>query len=502
MTNPSQKDLAFPATGVLMGPVRPRASHSGIRLQMALLIALFGFGFSLMAATLDEALLITLLLFTFVTISGTWLCNSTMRTLNDRQLRVLPTFWLIKMFATLVLLYLGWIPQLDSSSSASWGYDPQRYYEYSWDLVQNNWNPYTLQQNYQGIMYYYGAIFSVFGRNPVIPALINSYVTLLGTLFLILAAYHFMPVRTHKDWRIAYILLVPEILWYDVMTSRETLMAVMIIASILPLGRYLFSESRSTLTLSLLTTIIFMVGVLAVRTSMILPVFASIVGMVLLVRSRRTSGPFIKAVFLLIVVIALLVGPWVQSQLGGYDIEYLRTLDRLQSFEANVAAQMEWGDQSIGLLLAPSNLWQSLAFLPPRMILYLAAPLPNVAVSISELISGYWGAWQKLMTIPTSMLILLGFPYVLAGTSLAWRVRKAYPTMLILPLTFWITFAAVAGGNIIIHERYRLMFTLLLFACMWIGYTQCRGRQVKRWAVPWFGMLGAGAVLYMVYKFI
>lgn len=502
MVNSFQNDIVSPVNGMLTGTIRPRASHSVTRLQMLLLIALFVFGVSLLAATLEVALLTTLLLFTFLTLSGIWLCNGTMRTLSDRQLRVLPTFWLIKMFATLVLLYLGWIPQLDPSSSASWGYDPQRYYEYSWDLVQNNWNPYTIEQNYQGLLYYYGAIFNVFGRNPVIPALINSYVTLLGTLFLIRASYHFMPVRTHKDWRIAYILLVPETLWFDVMTSRETLMAVLIVVAVITMGRYLIRVDRLSLVKTLLLTMTALAGILAVRTSMAISVLVSVAALVLMLRSRRTSGPLIKGLFLVLIVAALAAGPWIQNKIGGYDINYVETLDRLQSFEANIAAQMEWGDRSIGLLLTPSNLWQSLAFLPPRMVLYLAAPFPNVVVPVSELVSGYWGAWQRLMTIPTSALMLLGFPYVLAGTALALRVRKAYPAMLIIPLTFWITFAAVAGGNIIIHERYRLMFTLLLFACAWIGYTRCSSKFVKQWAVPWFGLLGLTAGFYMIYKFL
>ena len=61
---------------------------------------------------------------------------------------------------------------------------------------------------------------------------------------------------------------------------------------------------------------------------------------------------------------------------------------------------------------------------------------------------------------------------------------------------------AVSGGNIIIHERYRVMFTSLLFACMWFGYTRCSRREVKRWALPWFGLLAAGAFFYVGYKFI
>ena len=136
------------------------------------------------------------------------------------------------------------------------------------------------------------------------------------------------------------------------------------------------------------------------------------------------------------------------------------------------------------------------------MVLYLAAPLPNVAVSLSDLVDGSWGAWQNLTTIPTSVMMLLGFPFALAGAAQAWRIRIHQPAPLVLHITFWITFLAVVGGNIIIHERYRLMFTLLLFASMWFGYTRCSHRDIKRWAKPWFSLLVAGAMFYIGYKFL
>jgi hypothetical protein len=135
------------------------------------------------------------------------------------------------------------------------------------------------------------------------------------------------------------------------------------------------------------------------------------------------------------------------------------------------------------------------------MVLYLASPLPNVAVSLDALVAGEWHEWQRLMTIPTSALILLGFPYVLAGTAHAWRHRLRYPLLTVIPIGFWVVFTVVAGGNIIIHERYRLMSTLLLFATMWIGFTQSSTSLTKKWAVFWYGLLGAMTCLYIAFKF-
>jgi len=323
-------------------------------------------------------------------------------------------------------------------------------------------------------------------------------------LFLIRCAYSFVPERTGKDWTIASLLLVPEVLWYDVMTSRETLMAVLIIFVVLSVGRYLFGTKDFGLGETLTVSGAALFAILAVRTPMAIPVVASIGVMVLLLRSKHKMGASIKLLMLGLAIVGMSTGPLIQNLAGGADMDYFEVLISFQSSESNIASSpdMSWSDNSIGLLLKPNNALQALLYLPPRMVLYLAAPLPNIAVSIPELMSGSWSAWQKLMTIPTSAMMLLGLPLALAGAAHAWRFRRSQPAPMVLHITFWMTFMAVAGGNIIIHERYRVMFTLLLFTCMWFGYTRCTRREVMRSAIPWFSVLAAGALFHTGYKLL
>ncbi|NOG82939.1 MAG: hypothetical protein HND49_03855 [Planctomycetes bacterium] len=467
-----------------------------ILLQLLLWLGVYWLG-----STVHIAVLNTLAIFILVTISGLWLCHRTRVSLKDPRISLLGTFWLFKIAITIFLLYAGWIPELDEAISVSWGYDPQRYFRDAWKLIENGWNP-VVGSNYQGIIYYFAGIFYLFGHNPVIPALINAFVTLLGTRFLIRCAYTFSAERTGKDWTIACLLLVPEVLWYDVMTSRETLMLVLILIAALSAGKYMVGICRASLSGTLLLSGAAFAAILMVRTSMVIPLVVSITAMALILKSHRTLGPVLKVLLIAMGVGALLAGPLIQQFTGGYNIDYFATLNRIQSVEANVAAHDEWSENSIGLLLVPSSAWQSIVFLLPRMLLYLATPLPNIYISLTELISGSWSAWQRLMVIPTSAMMLLGFPFVLAGTAQAWRNRKRFPAPLIIPITFWVTFASVAGGNLIVHGRYRLMFTLLLFACMWQGYTCCRTREVRRWTLRWIVLLAMCALFYLVYKFL
>lgn len=469
-------------------------------LQSILLLCLLAFGILLIVITIEDHLINTLLLFIGVTVIGFILSNKTAGFLNDKNLRLLGTFWLIKIFITFILLYAGWIPELDPNTSARWGYDPQRYYQYAWDLVLQNWNPFGIDLNYQGILYYYGVIFSFIGRNPVTPALINSFVTLQGILLLIRSLYRFMPECHVNDWRIAYLIFVPEVLWYDVMTGRETLMAVLIIFSTLPVGRLVLGDKVSGKTIKILVTIGSLFAIMAVRTSMLLPVVCCLLFFTFSIKSKNSSSRFLRIFIISIVLFGLFVAPFVQEISGGYSVDFLNNLEQIQAIEGNVAETAEWDNQSIGMLIMPSGLLSSFFFLPPRMLLYLVTPLPKITVSVMELISGSWYSWQSLMTVLTSILMLIFFPYVLGGSYLAWQCRKKYPAIGIVPITFWINFIAVAGGNLIIHERYRLMFTLLFFATSWIGYTRTSYETVKKIAFYWLIILFSCAIFYIVYK--
>jgi len=261
-----------------------------------LLFFLLGIGVPFLMVTVSVALANTLLIFMAVTGIGLWLCHRTRVDLADPKLKILGTLWLLKVIITLFLLYVGWIPQLDPSS-VNWGYDPQRYFQDANTLIEDGWNP-LVGSNYQGIIFFYGAIFYLFGHNPIIPALINAFITLLGTLFLIRCVYSFVPERTAKDWTIAGLLLVPEVLWFDVMTGRDSMSAVLLIFANLSIGRYLFGITSVGLTKSAILAGTALLAILVVRTAMAVPVIASIGVMAMLLRSKGKTGPLVKVLVL------------------------------------------------------------------------------------------------------------------------------------------------------------------------------------------------------------
>jgi hypothetical protein len=474
------------------------------QIRPMLMLLLLSLGLMLLLITVQVALVNTLLIFVFITVVGVYLCRFTAIRLADKRLNVLGTFWLIKVGMTLFLLYAGWIPQLDPSS-VNWGYDPQRYYFDSYDLIQNGWNP-LAANNYQGIIFYYGSIFYLFGHNPVIPALINAFVTLLGTLYLIRLAYELQSRRTMRDWTIAYLLLIPEFLWYDVMTSRETLAATLVIVSILTFGRFFASPITVSLVRTLLIGLVSIIFLLLVRTSIAIPVVLSIFAFAIFLRGSRQMSFTIKFFIFVFAFSLLAFGSQLQQLFGGSDVGAADLISIVESrsstevIEGATGSNATWSQNSVGMLLLPHSVFQSILFTFPRAILYLVSPLPAFTVPIADLINGSWSAWQKLFVIQSSVLYILALPYSMAGFLLAYKQRKQYPGPLVFHISFWITLLAIAAGNVLIHERYRLMMTLLLFASAWLGYTSCTKKQVKRFAVSWYGLLVLFGSFYMIYK--
>jgi hypothetical protein len=470
--------------------------------QVVLLLLLLAVGSALIIATIQQASFNSVLLLDVVSVGGLVLCRKTQVRLNDPALKILGYFWLIKLGLTLFLLYVGWIPQLDPASSTVWGYDPQRFYIQAQELIDNTWSPDFVSLNYVGILYFYGAIFYVLGHNPVIPALINAFVTLMASLYLVKVGYEIKGHREPRDWTLAFALLLPEVLWFDVMTSRETLVAALLLVAMLTTGRYLARTAPLSLSTVLIASGLSVLAIAAVRTSMILPVFASIALMILLVKPQRGSRVVQRAILALAAAVILIFGPAIAGFLGGTEFDVANVIHMTTSATENIplSADVEWSENSIGMLLMPEGLFQSIMFLPPRMVLYLVAPLPNIWIPVSDLLAGSWFAWQRLFLLLSSVINVLAIPYALASLTQSIKRRKENAAPLVFHISYWVTFMAIAGGNLIIHERYRAMATPLLWGCAWLGARTCPKLLIVRTSMLWYGLLSVSALFYLGYK--
>src|SRR4051812_176423 len=85
--------------------------------QAILFLFVLTVGVPLLGATVSVAQANTLIIFVSLTCIGLWICHRTQVDLGDKKLKILGSFWLLKVGITLFLLYAGWIPQLDPSSA-------------------------------------------------------------------------------------------------------------------------------------------------------------------------------------------------------------------------------------------------------------------------------------------------------------------------------------------------------------------------------------------------
>jgi hypothetical protein len=289
-------------------------------------------------------------------------------------------------------------------------------------------------------------------------------------------------------------------LWYDVMTSRETLLAALLLVAMFAAGRYLAHSTQISPFKSLCIIGLSALAAAAVRASMLLPMIASIALMVLLVNPQRRSRFVQRTIIIAVAATIFMVG----ANMTGFSIGPV--LQLAFSAKDNVALSgafaSEWSENSIGLLLMPDGILQSILFLPPRMLLYLVSPLPKYSVPISNLLAGSREDWQYLLTIPSSIINILAMPYILASLVQSFKTRKANAAPLVFHISYWITFMAIAGGNLIIHERYRVMATPLLFGCAWLGAVTCSKSLIHKSSVLWYGLLTVAALFYLNYKFV
>jgi len=244
-----------------------------------------------------------------------------------------------------------------------------------------------------------------------------------------------------------------------------------------------------------------MLAIAALRTAMLLPVLAILALMILVVKQDHASPMLQRTILAAVAAGTLVAAPLIAVFLGSYEFNVGDTLQGVTSTSQDVAQAGEgWSENSIGLLFLPQGPLQAILYLPPRMVLYLLAPLPNVLVPVTELLAGTWDAWQRLSTLLSSMVNVLALPYVLASLVRSLRMRKQDVAPLVLHISYWVTFAAVAGGNVTIHERYRVMATLLFWGCAWLGARTCSRNEIRTAAISWYGALALGALLYLAYK--
>lgn len=466
-----------------------------ISFSLSIFVACFGLIFFL--NFLEDNILTTSLLYISVLFLGGNLTFLILRNSSYKfKITMLWCFY-IKIFLGFLFLLNFWIPDLFPILGKSWGYDPQRFYFQSYELSQNEWIPEFLNLNYAGILYVYGFLFEIFGHNPFIPLLTNSLLTYFSLLLLASFIIN-ISASSLNHFIIPLFLFIPEVIWFDIMTSRENLIASLIIIGSLSYLKFLNYEKGANF-FPLFVFVLCLLCISLIRTTMIMPLL-----LYCLIISFFWNGRIkIKLTYLIssVLLVAFLIyfSSILQVSIGGYSLNFYQLLQTLVNFENNIASQFDWGDNSIGLMIAPNNFIEAIIFTPVRMIIYLAIPIPELIsnFSFSGITNNSSYQFAMLISSFTSTILIILFPHVVSGTIFAFQNRINNPKYGQLAILMWLVFLAVGFGNIILHERYRLMFIILYFAVAWMGITFGEKNLTKGLFGIWAVLIFTGGALFL-----
>jgi len=410
--------------------------------------------------------------------------------------------YLLKMLICILITTFVWEPGLIDKSSWSYGYDPQRFYEYAEILLENNFRGESLRVlnlNYTGIIYYFSIPMSVFGRSTLIPLFMNLVVTELAISKLI----RFMVdqnITRGLSMLIIALTLAPEVLWFDCLSSRESLLMALTTYFALDLVSLIGSGNNEEVkpTIGIIMRIILTIcGLVLVRLSMLVIIISSIAMLITLVPQRK--GRLLIVIFVLISLVVAMSSlvPTLMLALGssGVGLEgYLGMLTGLDQGLTDGWRELD-GMGSFARELIPKGPFTAILYSIPRLLLYLLAPLGAQQMNFGLLAELRWEDWQRLFMMLSASINLMFFPLILAGI----KSKISYGNQHVISyyLVLSIVLLGIAGGNFIIHERYRLAGSLLLLGGYYIGYNS-ESKDIRLAYIAWLYAMIVSIILFLV----
>ncbi len=433
----------------------------------------------------------TLVFLLSILTSGIMLIVNAARRFGDPHLLRIVHFCIARIVLT-ILLGLSWETHLRANPASE--EDQDRYYTQAQELAVSGFRQSALPSlNYAGVLYIYAAAFSAFGHNVLAASAINTLLAFVATVLAIHASHTIHKSPARWAWCLAAVLLIPELVLQDTMTSRDSLAAWLLSISILSVIVITSSDAtalqRGTL---LLVTGVALIGLAAVRTPALIPAALSIVAILALRLSRRVVFPAILVGLLSIAV--LWIGPRAALYSGGYEWQYANAISS-SAFDVQESTLISngWNHRSIGRLLLADSPVGAVLLTPFRVLAYLAAPLPNIGVPLSRLLRLGWSDLSAMAVSASSLLYLAILPASIASS---WWCRER--AWLITQLPFWITIIAVVDGTIFIHERYRIMAIPLFVSSSWLALAVERPLLSRTYRVYFvaFSLLGVASAMY------
>lgn len=416
--------------------------------------------------------------------------NKLLQNYSKGDKTILCRFYYISFIIGLIILKIGWTPFLAEANNQNWGFDPQRYYSYSIQLIETG--TYQGWAGFFGIFYLFAEIMKVTFYDPLVPLYINTLLSLWGAILL----SKYCNINNFEcNLNIKYfcwLLLIPEVLYYNTMESRETF--CMFTSVLMIYSFFKFQEKRKLkYAISLLTGIL--LGAY-IRATFTFTVLLGIITYVLLYSKR--IGTIAKFMSVTAIIGAMIVA----SQLS-----FLSAADGLEDYYAeqmsnNIAGKAgefdgwEYGSNSISHLLIPSSPAQILPFGILRSFIYV---LPGADI-FKRLFNPddageFVGASSSITGFILSFFVPLIFPFI-------WKNRKSNrENVKLLSVVFLAMFFMIGFSHAnFVHHRYRIFYDSVYFALGILSLSYYDKATIKRYVMRWYSAIFCLAIAYFIYK--
>lgn len=409
---------------------------------------------------------VLLLLYIFILFFSRYIINKKLKATTIKFRDFTTTCFYASLALSLFYLYFCWTPYL-SPSNPNWGFDPQRYYYYASNLSKGIQIDYGL--NYQGVVYIFYYIFYLLGADPMIPLFLNITLTLIAVLLIIRLIKIEGNSNSYLFKYTPYMLLFPELIYYNTMPSRETLSMVFSVFAMYHLYYYI----KDRVLHNLLMSFVMILALLLIR-----PPFAGVciicTSIMLFIKTKRKIVSISLGLILSVGVLALgnIFNTSMESN-NSYDSLNESVNSKIEG-DNKIEEDKNYNSNSFTAKLIPNNPIEFIIFGIIRSIFYMTPK--GSPLNIFSINSPY-EVGSSILVQTSSWLLLLCVPCIF------WNIRKFKRTSLLsqITLVFFIVFFLVVGmfNTNIIHDRYRIVYILFAFLMLYNCASLIGARRYK-----------------------
>lgn len=369
-------------------------------------------------------------------------------------------FFLVSYFISLFFLRIAWTPNL-SPNNPNWGFDPQRYYYYAFNYVKNGYATFGL--NYDGIVDFYKWIFKIFGADPLVPLYVNNLLVYITVLYLSNTLFRITGRNVKYFW---WLLLVPEVVYFNMMPSRETLCCSCICIATCSFIKYNVQKDNRLVDILIFVFSLLFLAYLRPPFAMALLLAVLICVLVL----NKDISFFQKALILSSLLAVFFV------TIALYDgLNFAERIDSAVMGENTASEDFTYSANSVTLKLIPTN---SVTFVIYGLIRTLLYFVPGLGLITAFFMDPYNFA-SSVSQEYTSLFLMISLPLLFKLITVT-RKKKIYPIS-VLYITFLI-FCLIVGvfNTTMVHHRYRVAYDIVYFSLVIWGINYFNKRELSQ----------------------